>query len=73
MERLVNIGIILLFVSIILIVIGGLSGKGDSKVAVGGFIGPIPFGFMNDKRMLIPLIVLFVVGIVLWFSFRRIG
>lgn len=51
---LIPIGILIIFIGFIIIFIGALSGmgKGESKVAVGGFIGFIPFGFANDKRML---------------------
>ncbi|MBW2982236.1 hypothetical protein KY343_05125 [Candidatus Woesearchaeota archaeon] len=47
------IGIGFLFLEIILIVIASLAGaeKGESKAAVGGIIGFIPFGFGTDKRL----------------------
>ena len=74
MEKLVNIGLVLMLVSVILIIIGGLSSNnGESKVAVGGFMGPIPFGFVNNRRMLIPLIGFLLMGIILWFLLRRIS
>ena len=63
MKQLVPIGILIIFIGIILIFIGALSqikdGK-NTKIAVGGFIGFIPFGFANDKRMLY-----FVIGMTL--------
>ena len=51
--NLVSIGMILIFIGFILVFIGALTAlpKGDTKVAVGGFIGPIPFGFGNDKNL----------------------
>lgn len=53
MQNLISIGIIVIFIGILLVVIGSLiSGKGESKWAVGGFIGPIPFGIFNDARMM---------------------
>jgi len=74
-ENLVFIGFVLLFVAIILIIIGGSSGKGDIKFGIGGFIGPIPFGFANDSRMLwavaiisVILLIIFIIG----FFFPRI-
>lgn len=50
----IGIGTIIVFIGMLIIFIGAFSGlsKGDSKVAVGGFIGFIPFGFANDKNML---------------------
>lgn len=45
----------------------GTSGAtGATKVAVGGFIGPIPFGWANDKRLFYPLIVFLGAMAVLW-------
>ncbi|MFH1439945.1 MAG: hypothetical protein ABIG89_05230 [Candidatus Woesearchaeota archaeon] len=54
MKQLIPIGIFLLFLGIIFIFVGALSNanKTDTKVAVGGFIGFIPFGFANDKRLM---------------------
>jgi uncharacterized membrane protein len=51
---LTTIGVLIIFIGIIIIFVGALSnmGKGESKVAVGGFVGFIPFGFANDKKML---------------------
>jgi uncharacterized membrane protein len=48
---LLPIGLILLFVAIAFIAIGSIasSGKAETKVAVGGVIGFIPFGFANDN------------------------
>ncbi len=50
---LVFAGMIVIFIGIALILIGSLSGgEGRAKFAVGGFIGPIPFGFANDKGLM---------------------
>lgn len=67
-QELVTLGIILLFVAIILIFAGSItSGKSDVKFGFGGFIGPIPFGFANDPRML--WIILVIMGALLAFFF----
>ena len=52
--NLTSIGTLFIFIGFIIVFIGTLtqSQKGDAKVAVGGFIGFIPSGFANDKRML---------------------
>jgi uncharacterized membrane protein len=73
---LLPIGLILLFVAIAFIAIGSIasSGKAETKVAVGGVIGFIPFGFANDKKMLwfamIFTAVLFVFFILMRFFWR---
>lgn len=64
-----SLGIVVILIGFALVFIGALtqtfSGKSDTKVAVGGFIGFIPFGFGNDKRMVWALIIL--MGIALAF------
>ena len=73
--KLAEIGIIVVFVGMILIVIGSFlqakTSDSKTKFAVGGLIGPIPFGFANDKRMLwfvFGIIALFVImQVLLWF------
>lgn len=54
MEQLIAVGFIFILIGIFLIIIGSIlsSGKGETKIAVGGFIGPVPFGFANEKNML---------------------
>ncbi len=53
MQELIPIGIALIFIGIILIIAGSVSSnKGKVEWGVGGFIGPIPFGFTNSKNML---------------------
>ena len=53
-EKLVGAGIVIVFIGLIIIFTGALTGKdtnSKTKVAVGGFIGFIPFGFGNDKKL----------------------
>lgn len=56
MKELIPLGVLVIFIGIIMVSIGALSQaskpESQSKVAIGGFIGFIPFGFANDKRML---------------------
>ena len=51
-NNLFSIGIAIIFIGVFLIIISTLiqtkQSKMTTKVAVGGFIGPIPFGFSND-------------------------
>lgn len=53
-EKLVLAGIITIFVGMVLIIIGSMSGigKDNVKFGFGGFIGPFPFGFANDPKIL---------------------
>ena len=62
-EYLITIGIVIIFLGMILITVGMINkpqkdNDTKSKMFVGGFIGPIPFGFGNDKEM-------FYIGIIL--------
>ena len=57
MENVAVLGFVLLFIAIILIMIG-MGSRGDTKVAVGGFIGPIPFGWANEPKMLWGILIL---------------
>ena len=53
-QSLISLGILIIFIGFIIVLIGALTAapKGETKVAVGGFVGFIPFGFANDKRLL---------------------
>lgn len=53
-QELIFMGILLIFIGMLLVILGSIlaAGKGEAKIAVGGFIGPIPFGWANDPRML---------------------
>jgi uncharacterized membrane protein len=56
----------------VLVFIGALASakSTDVKFGFGGFIGPIPFGFANDPRILIALIVLMIAIILLTLVLR---
>ncbi len=61
-QTILGIGILVIFIGIIILIVGSIlnfnksenksESKTDSKIAVVGFLGPIPFGFGNDKEML---------------------
>ncbi len=63
-----TIGFILIIAGIVLILAASLSGQKDAKVAVGGVIGFVPFGFGNDPQLvkvsIIISAVLFIIFIV---------
>lgn len=66
MENLITIGLILLFVGIILIIVGSISSAKNVKFGFGGFIGPIPFGFANDPRLLWIVIIVTIVLLIIF-------
>lgn len=43
--------------------------RGDRKVAVGGFIGFIPFGFSNGRKMFYFTLSLSVLSVIIWVLF----
>lgn len=63
-EYIIPVGIALVFLGFLVLIFGTIllmqsgENKTESKVFVGGFIGPLPFGFGNDKT-------LFIIGIAL--------
>ena len=55
-QELVLAGIILLFIALVLIIVGSvLSAEKEERkieVGIGGFIGPVPFGWASSPDML---------------------
>lgn len=78
MEKLILIGLVVVLIGIIIMIIGSISlvlsggNSGKTNVAVGGFIGPIPFGFFTSKKMFWIWLLMLVIIIVFWFLMRRI-
>ena len=76
MEQIMGIGIAMIFIGFAIVFFGTFFGAKESasksKVAVGGFIGPIPFGFGNDKNLVWFVTILSLVVFILWivFSFK---
>ncbi len=68
--NLIPIGMLVIFIGMLIIIIGailGAKGRGETKVAFGGFIGPIPFGFGTDKQMVYLVIALSAVVAIIFF------
>ena len=69
--NLMQIGTVLVFIGMILVIIGAFktakTGGAETKVAVGGFLGFIPFGFANDRILMYVLIGLMALAIIIWF------
>ena len=62
----------MLLIGFFLIFFGAMKSadKTNTKVAVGGFIGFIPFGFANDKQMMWVLIGIMAFFVILWILFN---
>ena len=75
-QEIIFAGVVLIFLGFLLVLIGSLlaCGRGETKVAVGGFIGPIPFGWANDPRMLkwvmIVSVIVVIAFLLVMFGFR---
>ena len=69
-EQILGLGIILIFIGFILVFVSALlGGQGESKFAIGGFIGPIPFGSASRgdilKLVMIVSLIFFILFLVL--------
>lgn len=74
MKDLVSVGIIVILVGFALTFIGALQQskeQGTAKVTFGGFIGPIPFGFGNDKNFLYIAMAIAFLFFLFWFVLSR--
>jgi len=75
-EQLTGLGILLIIIGFIIVFFGVFMGAKETtsktKVAVGGFIGPIPFGFGNDKNFVWFVAILSIILFLVWliFSFK---
>ncbi len=72
MEQIINLGIVIILIGFVVVFFGLLKGAKEpskAKVAIGGFIGPIPFGFGNDKTLLWFVTVLSLILFLLWLFF----
>lgn len=58
------IGMALIFIGIFVIILGS-SKSSNVEWAFGGFIGPIPFGFAKNKKMLYILLAIISIFFVL--------
>ena len=69
-EQLLQVGVLVVFIGFIIIIGSFLfaahdkeKGKSSFKFSVVGFLGFIPFGFGNDKRLLLFGVILTVVAV----------
>ena len=70
MEQIIGIGAFLAIIGFVIVFIGAMMGANQTdsktKIAVGGFIGPIPFGFSNDKNILWFLVIESIALLLMW-------
>jgi len=68
-QQIISIGILVILLGFAIVFIGSFLGtqKSETKVAVGGFVGFIPFGFANDKRMLYILLGFMGIALLIFF------
>mgnify|MGYP001613695388 CR=1 FL=1 len=73
MEQLISLGILLIIIGFIIVFFGVFKGAKESasgaKVAVGGFIGLIPFGFGDDKNLVWLVTILSIALFLAWLFF----
>ena len=71
MKDLTSIGMIIIFVGILVIILSSFANpkSTNTKWAIGGFFGFIPFGFGNDKGMLYVVVALMVLMLISYFLF----
>jgi uncharacterized membrane protein len=59
---LVPLGFALIFIGVILMMAGSFGKGGNAQWGIGGFIGPIPFGFMNSLNALYTAVAISVIA-----------
>lgn len=60
-EKILLIGIVLIFVGIILTIISAFLSNKRVEYGFGGFIGPIPFGWATNQKMLMIIVILMMI------------
>lgn len=64
-QNLTALGFLLVIIGIVILMIGSLTEK-NVKWAVGGFIGPIPFGAFNDKKLMWAVITISLIMLLIF-------
>jgi len=77
LQVLLLVSVILIFAGILLLMAYSLLlvNKSNAEIAVGGFIGFIPFGFFTSKKMFfvwLAFTLAFLVFLILFILFRKI-
>ncbi len=72
-EKLFLVGIGLIFLGIFVTIISSLiHGKGKVEYGFGGFIGPIPFGWASNPRILFIIIAISLIFLLIFLFSSRI-
>jgi len=68
-----SIGLLLIVAGILIMVIGSMVQPKSSEIkySVVGFLGFIPFGFSNDKRLLALSVILTIIFLLFMITFLR--
>ncbi len=70
-----QLGLLLTVMGMIFIILSLFLGQGKdnvkTEVAVGGFIGFIPFGFATNKKMLLTVLLISAVMLLIFLLFQR--
>jgi len=74
MNDIMSLGVLIVIIGFIIVFFGSFkNSKGDdastAKIAVGGFIGQIPFGFGNDKNFVQLVTILSIALFIIWLVF----
>ena len=69
----ISIGLLLIVAGILIMVIGSMVQPKSSEIkySVVGFLGFIPFGFSNDKRLLALSVILTIIFLLFMITFLR--
>lgn len=72
-DRLLQLGILLTLIGavVIFISLASAAGKGNAKFSVVGFFGFIPFGFGNDKKLVMIMLILAIAVVAAMMLFLR--
>ncbi|RLJ09584.1 MAG: TIGR00304 family protein [Candidatus Aenigmatarchaeota archaeon] len=71
-ERIIILGVLVIFIGMFLIIAGSLVGKqGRVEWGIGGFIGPIPFGFATNKNMLYGIVAVSLIMLAVYLLFLK--
>ncbi len=75
-QNVIILGMALVLIGIFLLIIGSFVGtKGESKAewSIGGFIGPVPFGFASNRNMLYLTIAICLAVLIFYLLNLKIG
>ena len=70
LPKIISIGFFAIVIGLILIVVGSLVDAQENRagVAVGGFIGPIPFGFATNPVLFMAILAVTVIIAIVFFA-----